>query len=335
MSRFLLVLSFSLVMSACIVPVGSAQTTSPTASAPESTPTPQPTEAPTTTPTPPASETATPTPKAEDPNMPEGATGKDAKGNYIKTVTDENGKTTEYAWTSLKDAKGEVLFEGWTILKTPGGIPLIDWPPNDHPAYKKDDIGIVNLYVAATVPGNENLPSFFHTRKKDLAQFADSDLTARMRVALFNRTHNGKNPNATEMGDFDLQMQTGIPIDFYIDNPENVLIWNINPDHGTNVFLTDWDSLEGAPEFFLRGVLCRSKILGVDKDGNLIGVIAANVPLDTLIESQWWRIILFHAASVIDHPDQTIQEGNETLESWIAFADNKTPDTWIVQVPNK
>ena len=61
-------------------------------------------------------------------------------------------------------------------------------------------------------------------------------------------------------------------------------------------------------------------------------------PVDTFTKEQWWLVTLLHASNLIDTQDQTYLSFNETLNSWLAFADNKSPKTdeyWIMLVPNK
>ncbi len=78
---------------------------------------------------------ATPT-ETRDPNMPPGATGKDAQGNYIKTVT-ENGKqvtyTSEAVPTGSKGETKNMWVTSHVINPTfNGGIPAIDQPADGY-----------------------------------------------------------------------------------------------------------------------------------------------------------------------------------------------------------
>lgn len=280
----------------------------------------------TAVPSPTAAPTETPNPLV---NAPPGTTRAE-NGKYYMDKVIEGNEVVVFEYTKILGQSGETLYEGWTMQKTVGeGIPLIDWT-NTLEGYERD-IGFVNLFVSPEAMGSFDVPSFSHTNKT-VANANDSDLTSRVIVSIFNRTNAGRNPNNSESWQQDLKLQKGeVPISFTTTDTAIAETWNISPDNGASVFLVSWDSLEGSEEFFLHGVSCRSKVLGVDKDGNLVGVIAVNAELNTLTEDQWWRVILFHAASVIDHADQSQQGGNETLESWIAFADNKFPNTWIVQ----
>ena len=94
------------------------------------TPTPD-TQAPTPSTTLRASPEATATPtEAPDPNMPPGATGKDAQGNYIKAVT-ENGKPVTYTSEAVPTGSNGETKNMWVTSHVinptfNGGIPAID-----------------------------------------------------------------------------------------------------------------------------------------------------------------------------------------------------------------
>ena len=91
--------------------------------------TPAPTLVPTSTSTllPSATPSPTLTPTATvDPNMPEGATGKDAQGNWLKTVA-ENGEETTYVYREIVPSdQNAPVYSGWFRLLTPKPIPLWD-----------------------------------------------------------------------------------------------------------------------------------------------------------------------------------------------------------------
>lgn len=281
---------------------------------------------PTSTVEPTATIALTPT-ETPDPNMPPGATGFDEKGQYIKETAEGT-----FTWTEKTDAiTGEIVFSEWTRpITDEEGIPVVDFVYDDI-----KDIGSIHVYVSDKVIESANLPLFVHTNKTP-EQGNDNDLTSRAIVTIFERV-NSRSPSGPEMHDFLTKMLNGdISIDFFTVDPSQTYSVKFNPDFRPQVFVTDWDSLEGEPDITNNpiGISLRSKILGVDEDGNLMGVIATNVPLDTLTEEQWVEIILFHTASVIDRPDQTEQFFNSTLAGWLAGADNKNPNTWIEQVPN-
>lgn len=265
-----------------------------------------------------------------DPNMPPDATGFDEQtGNYIKKVT-ENGKTNTFIWTEKTDAlTGEIVFSEWTReITDKEGIPIFDSPFDSE-----TNFGIIHVHISDISSKGVNF-ILKHTNRTS-ENIGDSDLPSKAVVSFYNRMYGGVNPNGQQSKDFRDAMRAGfINIPFFIGDPNQSHEWNIS---GTHVFITDWDSLEGVSEFTdPYGTTFRSKILGIDKDGNLMGVIATNVPLNTLNDEEWAIITLSHAAGVADDENQTEQFFSSTLASWLAFADNKNKDskTWIEQVPD-
>lgn len=166
----------------------------------------------------------------------------------------------------------------------------------------------------------------------------DQDLTARTGVTFFKRVYGKGAPTGTEMWQFDLVLQKGVVIDYFIGDSSNSESITLDPDFRTMVLVTDWGSLAGASEFSTPYGLVRAETLGVDNNGILLGKIAMENPVDTFTKEQWWLVTLLHASNLIDTQDQTYLSFNETLNSWLAFADNKSPETdeyWIMLVPNK
>ena len=108
MKKLFLIISLLIalaLLSACATPM----TATPTAF-PETTSTSIPTSIPPTA-------TIEPSPTV-DPNMPEGATGKDANGNYTKTTV-ENGNTITWTWTKVEDNFSEWTHrQSWTTTAT-------------------------------------------------------------------------------------------------------------------------------------------------------------------------------------------------------------------------
>lgn len=194
-----------------------------------------------------------------DPNAPEGWT-KYKNGKYYLDKN-ENGKTITYIWNPS--------FEEWVIsLTTIEGITILDWADNAMEGYEKD-IGHIDVVVSSETPGVSNLSfNLVHTNKS-LAQMNDQDLTARAGVTFFKRVYGKGTPTGTEMWQFDLVLQKGVAIDYFIGDSSNSESITLDPDFRTMVLVTDWGSLAGASEFSTPYGLVRAETLGVDNNGIL------------------------------------------------------------------
>lgn len=279
-----------------------------------------------------------PTPPV-DPNTPEGATGKDSQG-YYKDVIDGN-KTERYRDIVLYNSSGEIVYRGWLSLRTaPEGFPTLDYPNDTGMEGYERDLAHIRVLVSAQADGALRLASLVHN-DKTMDQVNDLDLTSEVVVEIFKRM-NGRNPQESELWDFDKAIQNSeLPINFTTADGQSHA-WHVSPDHGSVVIVSDWDSMDpsdgsGVSEFddpydTTGKTKVRARALGLDEEGNIVGEIAVNVPLDTLTDEQLWELILFHMANVINHEDQGEQYFNNTLSSFIAAMINQDGIPWVDRV---
>jgi len=270
----------------------------------------------------------------EDPlaGAPEGTTDK-INGKWIKVVVAENGETFEYTWN--EDLQGFYR----SVMKDREGIPVIDWPPDSDPGYA-NDIGHVRVYVSDKVPGAQSFGLLTH-KGKTVDQWNQVDLTSRAVVVIFNRI-NGRNPSGKEAGALHRELQRGEHgIDFYIDEESSMQRWNISPNNGGKVFIAEWDSMDpatnpGVSEITNNpyGGQLRAQLIGVDKEGDLVGQIAINKDMGDLTEDEIQEIYLFFVANVLDRQDQSTVGYNNTLGNLVSFA-TRNATSWVEAVPSQ
>lgn len=295
-------------------------------SAPDFTPTPRPTETPTVVPTP---------TEIPDPTMPLGEVGKDAEGTYVKMENGDIARKVEY-----KNSAGEILYEGWAVEKTQkGGIPL--W-----------DFGNVNLipfslFVTYDVPGIHSIESLSHQdniNPEGGGGGADS-LTGLAIAHLFHRKNINTSDQA-EMQKFNIEVFNGVATLPLITSTGEAVEGKLSSETGFITIVVPFDSLipsegngvsEWLDPYSTSRRSFRSTVLGVDKDGNIIELLASETPLNELPDNLVRALALHLAASVIDKEDQTIQSFPIKLQSYVKYADasgdEKVPDIIITRNP--
>jgi hypothetical protein len=266
---------------------------------------PTPTSPPNPTSSPIHSPTFTTTP-TEDPlaGAPEGTTGKNSNGEWTRTVEIE-GKKLEQVYTVIKNKNSEVMYAEWVRVKTPGdGVPI--WESSD-PKYNGPAIGYVQLVCSDTYDGCTNVPKFAHIplTSEDGTLLTLEKTTGAM---LYSRTHNGQSPIGQDIGGFTNSFTNGLDINFYIGDPENIYTWHLAPKQNTSVveILTTWDDpiFEGGTDIQIDSYFTfRSKILGVDEQGRLVGVVALNKFPPAGAEYIWSHVIFLLSSMVLQHED--------------------------------
>jgi len=255
-----------------------------------------------------------------------------------ETATIENGMV--YTWVEEKDSEGNLLFEGNVAQKTIGlGIPIADFVDGNE--YGLQDFGFIQLSVTEKSLGNENMPRFSHTAQSP-EHINDVTITGISPGSLYKRI-TGKRAGGAEYGEFLNKVGKGeISLDFYILDPDQKSYWFVSPTNGANIYVTDWESMEGSYENTDASqgnkIHFRSKILGVNAQGELIAQISILEPLDTLTPFQYNELLFMQVAGIFDHADQTKPGLSSTLFDWLAFLDNKSPidnESWVKIEPLK
>ncbi|GEM_PF-1835671 len=289
----------------------------------DSTPTPRPTETPTAVPT------ATEIP---DPTMPLGEVGKDAEGTYVKMENGDIARKIDY-----KNSKGEILYEGWAVEKTQkGGIPLLDI--GEH------NLIPTKLQVAANVEGGHEIASLTYidnteasSRPNSLHGVVSPDLRLRLNIDIYNQSQNN---------DFWSKLFAGSLSIPYTTSTGKSVEGKLGPDTGFITIVVPYDSLDPATVHGVTEWLdpyhesrssFRSTVLGVDKDGNIVGLIASKKPFNELPDKLIRALVLFHPENVIREEAQTTQEFTAMTQIYVqsadAMGDEKVPDIIITRNP--
>ena len=271
--RIFLYLFLMIVVTGCVNVTTNVPLSSSTASTSETTPTPKPTDIP-----------VTPT-ETPDPNMPPGATGKDAQGNWIKTVT-ENGKQAEYVWKDIQVSR-ETTVNGWFTSHILSGdsIPLID----------ADTVDGYTKTVPFTFDFQEgvNGPNLNHTEiqlpRQDIPSFS------RIYITMLENAYYGKSfqmTKYTERGPNWLSFLSKLQnpqengnVEIPFTSRSGDFVWTPGPDIGYKVYAVPWDEADPATHLgFYETVdeLQDSQMyrwsLSVDAAGNLVAVTAMKDP---------------------------------------------------------
>lgn len=280
--------------------------------------------------------TETPDPLA---GAPEGTTKIGNDGQWIKDVYfPKTNKTVEFEYTKIVSQDSKVMFEGWTNqLITSDGVPLAEYPL-DYLGFHR--LGNVYLACSDGLDGCGSMPKFEHV--KLLLEDADlnSTLTAITDPMIYKRLHDGVNPVDAESYYYYLQNKGQLDIPFYLTTPDNILHWKMSPDIGSISILTNWDDLDGAQEYSLGGrIIVRTKILGVSEKGELVGLMATNIPVPSSDIGAWTRIAFLQSSMVIQQPNINDIPSDTSkltiLDKIVTRATREDPHghTWITEIP--
>ncbi|MBM3179467.1 MAG: hypothetical protein FJZ86_03845 [Chloroflexi bacterium] len=295
------------------VPPTPSSTSIPTAS-PIPPPTPTSTPIPTASPIPSPTLTATPT---EDPlaGAPEGATAKDANGNWTRPLVDAAG-------APVLDENGKAILETYlTYAVGPNGETISGWhrPLGEINAWETigNDGFPVRWYIADGVPGGHIKEII---RQSVVSSDDRSSLNSAINPIIGDRLGlaNGQKPiDLFENG------QT-FTYSVYEDvNGVQTLVTKditIDKDTGIKVFIVPPEDLEpfvgekekGGVSLATDNISLRfySKLVGVDADDELVFVIASPVALDKLSEKRLRWMLFLNLARFIGTEDQSVQNLN-------------------------
>lgn len=298
---------------------------------------------PTLTPNPTATSIPSPTLTAtatEDPlaGAPEGATGKNSNSEWTRTV-EINGIKVEQIYALIKDKNGEVMYADWVRVKTTGdGIPILDHTKSDRYGYKQ--LGIIELLCSDKFTGCIDVPAFTHIGLIP-ENSNDSNVTSRSKVLIYQRLNHGNTPTGEDMFNFLNNHRTGIDINFFLTDPDHMLTWTMKPGPAPSAveILTDWNDplLEGADEYKFGSRVFRTKILGIDADGRLIGIAATENPLQLEDTYAWARLLFINPAMVLQQEDLSQKlKASSVLNDMVLAADQKSfqGNPWIILEPD-
>ncbi len=231
------------------------------------------------------------TPPTETPDplagAPEGATGKDAKGNYIKTVV-ENGYPYEFTW-----------HEGLKTWARPLGK-MFGWD------WSLDNGFPVRWFMAEGVEGG-NIKEIVHQEFVASAFDDRSPLAGSINAIIKDRL--GLSPSQLTGDLFD----KGVKFSYIVDDASHEVTFD--KDTGIKVFIVPPESLEGQEgvshvtdgRVGNDALSLFSKLVGIDKEGELVFVVASPVPLDQLSEEHLRHMLVLNFTNFISGVDQTRQ----------------------------
>lgn len=289
------------------VPPTPSSTSIPTAS-PIPPPTPTSTPIPTASPIPSPTLTATPT---EDPlaGAPEGATAKDANGNWTRPLVDAAG-------APILDENGKAILETYLTFEVgPNGETISAWhrPLGGMYAWETpiNDGFPMRWFIADGVSGG-NIKAIAQQSVVSLGD--QSFLSQAINPMIGDRLGlaNGQKP----IDLFENGQTFTYSVYEVVDGVQTLVTKDItiDKDTGIKVFIVPPDTLkpfvgEGGVSLATDnlGFVLYSKLVGVDAEGELVYVIASPVPLDKLSEKQLRYLLFLNLANFIGKEDQSRQ----------------------------
>ena len=285
-----------IVVTGCANVTTNVPLSSPTAGTGETTPTLKPTESP-----------ATPT-ETRDPNMPPGATGKDAQGNYVKI---ENG--VQVAWNA------ELNTYERHVMVNDVGVQLLALTSQAHSNGVSDQL-FLHVNISDKLPGFEKVESLsFHNGAGDSigqTTFADVFMVDLQKVLQKNMGFAFHDFRQFMSGEFSLSFTTA--------ERSQPWVWKLGPNTTVVVDIIDapigpgfqtWKDAEGYT-FQTR--------LFTDEQGNLhvwvVPEIAQGTSIDQYSREELMKMYLFGVASVVADSDQTTQHYTQKLSLYAILA---------------
>lgn len=265
-----------------------------------------PTKTPSATPEP----TKTPDPLA---GAPEGATGKDSKGNYIKTVTTENGNTLEYTFDAERNSWYRPIFTGYTLDRSQE-TNIAGYP----------DALLMTMYIDGSIKDELSIPTLSHADNTDPANKVN--FSARYFTNMINAVKGRgliKTISEFNKPNFDSHK-------FYLDfvNADGPQRWGLWPGTTIDVHIRgDYDQLKtdmatnGFSETQKKTLYgpANNYMLKIwaDTNNNLHVDIAPSIPATKWTEDMFYEMAFIGPGEVFESPDQTHQKSGRTTSEFI------------------
>jgi hypothetical protein len=271
-------------MKKCL-PILAAILLSACTAAPTPTPTATATYTPAASPTPTLTPTVTP-----DPDMPEGATGKNRAGQWTRS---------EFVWSD------EVARWMRPLNKKP--IPLLDLVKSENDYGIPDQMWLF-VDIAENVSGAERLGELTH---EPYLTRIEGPHFAGMFLGFLD---NVNDVNDIEAGKVSIAFTTSEgPQNWKLGPNTSVCTHIIDPDDAGGEAFHEWSDPYGT-HFFSR--------FFTDEEGNLHSYAASTIPLNQLNQEQIYEMMLIAPGSVLNKPDQTSIYYNEVTSALAVFAHN-------------
>lgn len=240
----------------------------------------------------------------------------------------ENGYT--FTYTVVKTADGKEPYTGWFRPMTLTPIPI--W---DYNIYAKDAagnfvsgkaIGPIQVLVEEGVSGADTIQSLSHTKYQDLnSDQANNEYLDTVRP-LFHMRFLGspaKTGQDDQWQELVTNLQDGDPktgsITFTVSGKK--FSWGPGPNEGSVVYVMNWDHAAPTKD---NGFVqwkdntnidnFRSAFWGIDAEGNILGAIASEKPLNQLSDKQIRMLPFFHTISILDGEDMTARGFSTRLD---------------------
>jgi hypothetical protein len=296
--------------------------------------TPQPTQ--TTTSTPTLTPTITPTATEAGPKV------GDTKVEVI------NGVTETFTYHVETNADGQEVARGWfrpLIVDMPFyNLSRALTPDGNGGLIQGKDVGLITVYVEDNVPGDETIQSFIHPAVpfKNYTQWSEYDNF--VDTSLFEHyfgTNSPFTPTTKQNEAYFKDIEDGnFPYTFMIVSTP--ITWNIGPgpdSGGAKIFVTGYtdDATMKQNGFTVwhdeKNMNFATKFDGLDAQGNLLGEIAVNKPLNELTNKELSILPLYHVTTVIDNPNQDVSQVgfDGLLQGLIQHATTDTPPEITIQ----
>lgn len=229
----------------------------------------------------------------------------------------------EQVYQVIRNKEGNVLYEGWVRVKTPGdGIPILDWGISEYLGYSKS--GNILLVCSDRYEACVDVPKITHIDKLP-ENNNDIDVTSATTNPMAVRFYNGNPPQGgAAITPILMDHPKGFDIGFFLDDPEHTMVWKIRPgsEPSAVTILTDWNDplLEGGQELEISTSLTlRTRIHGVDENSRLIGVVALNnLPPEGAEHDSWrasvWSGVIYLPSSMVIQTDDVTSLTSEDVD---------------------
>ncbi|MCL5612152.1 MAG: hypothetical protein M1485_06315 [Chloroflexi bacterium] len=233
----------------------------------------------------PATPTAIPTPESSP--TPAGPKEGDTKA--------ENGYT--YTYTVVRTADGKAEYSGWFRPMTPTAINMMDWV-----WYLPDGakgIAPITIFVEDNVPGADAIQVFTHSEIAKGQGGSNSYINAL--VTAFGNNNNDKwltVRDGMEAGTQKYPVQFGnTSFDFYPSPKHGSIVYVFNPNNP--VISKENGSVEWDDGQINHDHKFKTIFWGLDAQGNTLGGIASETPLNQLNPEELPIFPFYHVASII------------------------------------
>ena len=204
----------------------------------------------------------------------------------------ENGYT--YTYTDIQ-ANGKEVYKGWFRPMTPTAIPMIDWPWYRPDGTQGKDIAPITIMVAEGVSGADVIQTFTHTE-------LPKGQGGNNRYLGFIITEFGNNDNAA-WAKARTELQAGTK-KYSVKFGNTSYDWYPSPNHGSIVYVLNYNNPAlSAKEDDWKDAPYNNKFKatfwGLDSQGNTVGAIASQTPLNQLDPNELSIFPFYHVASII------------------------------------